>query len=177
MSASNSPVALATRQKSCNPQRPIRWFAPLLHPADELAYRKSLDLRGLHPGSFVEQELRLRNASGNYHWFALRARALPGAGGIPARLDRHTDRHHAQQADGRPPDQRIDPRPRDRSCQARALFLDRVEREISKPLAVPRRILMIAIERFKILNEGLGHDLGDQLLLAAGQRISECLEP
>jgi diguanylate cyclase (GGDEF)-like protein len=58
---------------------------------------------------------------------------------------------------------------------SRALFLDRLEREVEKPLNAPRRVLMIGIERFKILNDGLGHDLGDQLLLAVGQRISDVL--
>ena len=154
----------------------LRWFASLLHPADELAYRKSLDLRGLLPGSFVEQELRLRDADGNFHWFALRARALPGAGGIPARLiGTLTDITRNKQAEDRLINESIhDPVT---GLPTRALFLDRMEREISKPLALPHRVLMIAIERFKILNEGLGHDLGDQLLLAAGQRIARMLRP
>jgi diguanylate cyclase (GGDEF)-like protein len=34
---------------------------------------------------------------------------------------------------------------------------------------------MVGIERFKVVNDGLGHDLGDQILLVAGQRISDCL--
>ena len=154
----------------------LRWFASLLHPADELAYRKCLELRGLSAGSFVEQELRLRDAEGNFHWFALRARALPGAGGIPARLiGTLTDVTRNKQTEDRLINEAIhDPVT---GLPTRALFLDRLEREISKPLALPHRILMVAIERFKILNEGLGHDLGDQLLLAAGQRIAETLRP
>ena len=51
-----------------------------------MAYRNCLDLRNQKVGNFVEQELRLRDSAGAYHWFSLRARALPGAAGVPARL-------------------------------------------------------------------------------------------
>jgi diguanylate cyclase (GGDEF)-like protein len=157
------------------PKAAARWFAALLHPADDMAYRKSLDLRGLKPGSFVEQELRLRDKEGAYHWFALRARALPGAGGIPARLiGTLTDITRNKQTEDRLISESIHDSVT--GLPTRALFLDRVEREIEKALALPRRILVVGIERFKILNEGLGHDLGDQLLLAVGQRIAECLK-
>ncbi len=153
----------------------MRWFAALLHPADELAYQKILDLRQLQIGNFVEQELRLRDAKGVYHWFSLRARALPGAGGVPARLiGTLTDISRNKETENRLINELIhDPVT---GLPSRALFLDRIEQDIAKPLALPRRILMVGIERFKILNEGLGHDLGDQLLLDAGQRISLLLK-
>jgi diguanylate cyclase (GGDEF)-like protein len=146
-----------------------------VHPADDLAYRKCLDLKNTQAGSFIEQELRLRDAQGLYRWFSLRARALPGAAGIPARLiGTLTDISRSKQTEDRLINESIhDPVT---GLPSRALFLDRLEREIAKPGITPRRILMIGIERFKILNEGLGHDLGDQLLLAIGQRISDCLE-
>ena len=152
-----------------------RWFAALLHPADEMAYRKCLDLRQQKAGNFVEQELRLRDSAGVYHWFSLRARALPGAGGIPARLiGTLTDITRNKQTEDRLINESIhDPVT---GLPSRALFVDRIAQDIAKPLALPRRILLVGIERFKILNEGLGPDLGDQLLLAAGQRISECVK-
>jgi diguanylate cyclase (GGDEF)-like protein/PAS domain S-box-containing protein len=153
----------------------LRWFAALIHPADEMAYRKALDVSDLNAGDFIEEELRLRDADGSYHWFSLRARALPGAGGAPVRLiGTLTDITRNKQTEDRLINESIqDPVT---GLPSRALFLDRVEREVSKPMTLPRRILMIGIERFKILNDGLGHDLGDQLLLAAGQRIAEVLK-
>jgi diguanylate cyclase (GGDEF)-like protein len=158
-----------------NSKSAMRWFAALLHPADELVYQKTLDLRTLQVGSFVEQELRLRDAKGSYHWFSLRARTLSGAGGTAARLiGTLTDINRNKQTEDRLINEAIhDPVT---GLPSRALFLDRVEQDISKPMAYPRRILMVGIERFKILNEGLGHDLGDQLLMEAGQRISKLLK-
>lgn len=151
-----------------------RWFAALVHPADELAYRSCLDLRTQLAGSFIEQELRLRDAQGDYHWFSLRARALPGAAGVPARLiGTLTDITRNKQTEDKLIKEAIhDPVT---GLPSRALFIDRLEQDVAKPLALPRRILLVGIERFKILNEGLGPDLGDQLLLAAGRRIAECL--
>jgi diguanylate cyclase (GGDEF)-like protein/PAS domain S-box-containing protein len=151
-----------------------RWFSALVHPADEMAYRRCLDLRNQKAGNFIEQELRLRDAQGAYHWFSLRARALPGAAGIPARLiGTLTDITRNKQTEDRLINEAIhDPVT---GLPSRALFIDRLEQDVAKPLALPRRILLVGIERFKILNEGLGPDLGDQLLLAAGQRIAECL--
>ena len=157
-----------------SPTAALRWFAALVHPADDLAYRKCLDLHNMRAGNFVEQELRLRDAQGVYHWFMLRARALPGAGGVPARLiGTLTDISRSKQTEDRLINEAIhDPVT---GLPSRALFLDRLEREVEKPMAIPRRILMVGIERFKILNDGLGHDLGDQLLLAVGQRVSDTL--
>ncbi len=152
-----------------------RWFAALLHPADELAYQKLLDLRSLQPGSFVEQDLRLRDTQGEYHWYSLRARSLPGASGTSARLiGTLTDISRNKQTEDRLINESIhDPVT---GLPSRALFMDRLEQDIAKPLALPRHILMVGLERFKILNEGLGHDLGDQLLLEAGQRIGKLLK-
>jgi diguanylate cyclase (GGDEF)-like protein len=157
-----------------SPTSAARWFAALVHPADEMAFRKCLDLRSLKAGDFVEQELRLRDVNGEYHWFALRARALPGPRGIPARLiGTLTDITRNKKTEDKLISEAIhDPVT---GLPTRALFLDRAEREVAKPMALPHHILMIGIERFKILNEGLGHDLGDQLLMAVGQRIADCL--
>ncbi len=166
--------SLGHNTTNLTPTAALRWFAALVHPADDMAYRKCLDLRNMKAGGFLEQELRLRDAQGVYHWFMLRARALPGAGGVPARLiGTLTDISRSKQTEDRLINEAIhDPVT---GLPSRALFLDRLEREVAKPLAVPRRVLMIGIERFKILNDGLGHDLGDQLLLAVGQRISDAL--
>jgi diguanylate cyclase (GGDEF)-like protein len=166
--------SLGHKTEGLNPRNAARWFAAMLHPSDDMAYRKSLDLNTLPPNSFVEHELRLRDVKGEYHWFVLRARSLPGAAGLSSRLiGTLTDITRSKQSEDKLITESIhDPVT---SLPTRALFMDRLEREIATPLAVPRRVLMVGIERFKILNEGLGHELGDQLLLAAGQRLSNIL--
>lgn len=62
----------------------------------------------------------------------------------------------------------------------RALFLDRLGRSVER---VKRQAghafaaLVIDLDRFKLINEGLGHAVGDQLLRDIGSRIARCLRP
>jgi len=153
------------------PQASLR---AVLHPDDEPLYQALLANRTLEPGRFHEIELRLREAMGEYRWFALRVRPLPGAN---RRADRVigtlTDITRNKVVEDRLITDAVhDPVT---GLPSRVVFADRLAREIEKPLAQPVRVLLVALERFKTLNEGLGHDLGDQLLLIAGRRIADCL--
>ncbi len=149
-------------------------FRSIMHPDDVPIYQTLLDEREIEAGGFHELELRLKEASGNYRWFALRVRALPGPNRRTARcIGTLTDITRNKVTEDRLITDAVhDPVT---GLPSRAIFADRLSREIEKPLAVPVRVLLIALERFKTLNDGLGHDLGDQLLMVAGQRIADCL--
>ncbi|OIQ98667.1 phytochrome-like protein cph2 [mine drainage metagenome] len=59
----------------------------------------------------------------------------------------------------------------------RVLFNDRVEQELKKARRAesPLAILMIDLDRFKEVNDTLGHGKGDVLLIEAAKRISGCM--
>ncbi|HUP84162.1 MAG TPA: bifunctional diguanylate cyclase/phosphodiesterase [Acidimicrobiales bacterium] len=59
----------------------------------------------------------------------------------------------------------------------RTVLLDRLEsaRERSGRDGTKVGVLFMDLDRFKVINDSLGHDIGDQLLVAAGRRICSVL--
>jgi diguanylate cyclase (GGDEF)-like protein len=169
------PKALGYDAKSWR-HNPRQFFLNLIHPLDAPLYQNEIDDPKLEIGHVFDLELRLRNVKGNYQWFALRGRAVPGQN---SRLDRCigtlTDISRAKEIEEKLFSDAVhDPVTH---LPSRALFMDRLERELAKPLGLPVRYLLIDLDRFKNLNETLGHDLGDRILRLVGGRILECLAP
>jgi diguanylate cyclase (GGDEF)-like protein/PAS domain S-box-containing protein len=61
----------------------------------------------------------------------------------------------------------------------RALFVDRVKHALERAVRESTRVavLFFDLDDFKTINDSLGHNSGDELLVAVASRLSDCLRP
>ena len=115
----------------------------------------------------LEIEYRMRHASGTYKWVLTRGMAVRDVHGTAVRLaGSFTDITEGKVADGLT------------ALPNRLLFMDRLVQclEYSKRRQdFSYAVLFIDLDRFKVVNDSLGHAIGDQLLVGVARRIEGCV--
>ena len=158
--------------------QPEEWLSRV-HPDDrpEIDARIAAHISGRN--SHLENEFRLLHRDGTYRWMLIRGLAVSDAAGMPFRMaGSQTDITSRKTAS----EQLVYNAFHDALTDLpnRALFMDRLQHVISSS---SRRggslyaVLFLDMDRFKIVNDSLGHLVGDKLLIAVGLRLAECLRP
>ncbi|MDH4559673.1 EAL domain-containing protein [Pseudomonas sp. BN411] len=148
------------------------WFGRV-HPDDLPGLRQAVDahLRGDTP--WLNHEYRIRRRDGAYLWVLVRGVAEEGrmAGSqtdiSQRKLSEQQLRHAA----------RHDPL----TGLANRLRLDELLQQAlqrrQRPGARDAGLLFIDLDRFKLINDSLGHAMGDRVLVEVSQRLTRCLRP
>lgn len=147
-------------------------FLELMHPSDRSAYLAAVEEAVFDGRLTIEREFRLRHGDGSYRWFQLRARAIPGhARGAARCIGILIDVTAAKIAEERLLNDAVHDLVT--GLPNRALFLDRLDRTLHSAAAVTggRYVLLVGLDRFKIVNDALGHEAGDALLAVIGRRL------
>jgi diguanylate cyclase (GGDEF)-like protein/PAS domain S-box-containing protein len=159
-------------------ESPDEWLARI-HPDDAPAFQAAL--RGHLEGrsEHFQHEHRIARKDGSWVWVLSRGLAVRDAAGIACRMaGSMTDvsRRKATEA------QLLHDAMHDAltGLPNRALFVDRLDLELGRRQRRPGgqfAVLFLDLDRFKNVNDSLGHGAGDRLLVAIAARLTESIRP
>lgn len=158
------------------------WFQRI-HPEDLDALKSAISLHLEGMVGHIQVEHRVMHKDGNYRWMLCRGIAVRDAQQKPYRIaGSQTDITERKRMEHRlVHDAFYDSLT---GLPNRALFLDRVGMVLERAKQRTRRdkeyyfaVLFLDLDRFKNVNDSLGHASGDKLLTAVASRITGCIRP
>jgi diguanylate cyclase (GGDEF)-like protein/PAS domain S-box-containing protein len=160
------------------PDVPESWFTRI-HPDDVVEVRRQLDLHLEGRTSCFECEHRILHRNGEYRWVLNRGQAIfdseKRAMRMAGSMADITDRKQAQ--DRLVHDALYDALS---GLPNRLLFRDRLEHVLGRDqrgVVFTYAVLYLDLDRFKIINDSLGHDAGDRLLAEIGRHLARIVRP
>ena len=157
---------------------PMEWLQRV-HPDDIGALKMGLTahIKGLSP--LFESEYRIRHQDGSYHWMLSRGLAVFDQDGTALRLaGSQTDITARKQAEVKLlHDALYDSLS---GLPNRVLFMDRLRRAVDRSRKrhdYQYAVLFMDLDRFKDINDSLGHVVGDQFLVGTARLLEKVLRP
>jgi len=158
--------------------RPDEWFTRV-HPDDIERVQSEIMSHLLGRSTPFQSEHRVRRADGTYRWMLSRGLAVLDSNRFAYRMTGSlTDVTEQKQAEKLLLHNAFHDALT--SLPNRALFLDRLKyslAEVKKGEGYSFGVLFLDLDRFKVVNDSLGHQIGDQLLVATARRLESCLRP
>ncbi|MGO4704732.1 EAL domain-containing protein [Microvirga sp. 2MCAF38] len=158
---------------------PASAWLDLVHPFDRDRYRAALDAVIEQRRGRLSQDFRLRSASGPHVWFRLKARPIVGSDGEVIRIvGTLTDVTDARTAEERLLYDAVHDNLT--SLPNRQLLYDRLEAALifaTQDGSLRPTVLVIDLDKFKQINESVGHSAGDSILLTLSRRLGRLLRP
>jgi diguanylate cyclase (GGDEF)-like protein/PAS domain S-box-containing protein len=158
---------------------PGEWLGRV-HPDDRAPLQQAFEAHCAGASQHFEHEYRIQHRDGTYRWMVARGMAVRDPQGRATRVVGSqtdvTDRKRAEQ--------RLQ---HDALHDAltglpnRVLFVDRLDQAIRRAQrATPQAaaaVLFLDLDRFKLVNDSLGHQAGDRLLIAVARRLESAVRP
>lgn len=149
-----------------------------IHPEDHVQLQNVIGrMRGV-PGHVVTTTIRVRHANGSWRIFEITATNLvrdPAVRGIVVNCHDITERKQAEE-------QLIHSAFHDplTGLSNRALFLNRLGQAVDRGVRTPEycyAVLFLDLDRFKTVNDSLGHQVGDYMLIEVARRLERGVRP
>lgn len=154
------------------------WF-DRIHAEDKAQFQGELSAHLAGLTNHFETEYRLLHRDGSYHWMFCRGLAVRDAAGKPYRMaGSQTDITQNKAAEAK----LLHDAFHDglTGLPNRLWFMEQLEKAIRHAKQDPQyqfALLFLDLDRFKLVNDSLGHAIGDCLLLEIAARLKACLPP
>jgi diguanylate cyclase (GGDEF)-like protein/PAS domain S-box-containing protein len=154
------------------------WFARV-HPEEQDQLREEIKVHLERMTEYFQSQHRVRHKSGQYRWMISRGQALRDSTGKATKLvGSHTDITLQKVSEQRLLHEAFHDALT--GLPNNALLRDRLQRAAAFARRRPDytyAVLFLDVDRFKKINDSLGHLAGDQLLIGLAERLRSCVRP